>query len=168
MTTLRSLGHLFLGATLAIAMASAAAAGGDKGKGHGHGQKGGDHYEAQERGGHGGDGGIHVDVGITFDSGRRAIVSDYYQQVKPCPPGLAKKRNGCRPPGQARKSYVIGSPLRGGYEPLPPVLMRRMPPPPAGYVYGYVDGDVLMIAEATHRVVDAVVAVNAAMNAISR
>ena len=25
-----------------------------------------------------------------------------------CPPGLAKKNNGCMPPGQARKLYSIG------------------------------------------------------------
>ena len=25
-----------------------------------------------------------------------------------CPPGLAKKNNGCAPPGQARKSYNVG------------------------------------------------------------
>lgn len=165
--TLQTLGRVFLGAAITLTVAlSAAHAGGDKG--HGHGKKDRDHHEDQDRRGHDNDRDVNVDVSINFGSDRRAIISDYYQSVKPCPPGLAKKHNGCRPPGQAKKSYVIGRPLPGGYEPLPPVLMQRMPPPPRGYVYGYVDGDVLMIAEATHRVVDAVVAVNAAMNAISR
>ena len=34
-----------------------------------------------------------------------------------CPPGLAKKNNGCRPPGQAKKLYNIGQrfPTSYGY-----------------------------------------------------
>jgi hypothetical protein len=32
-----------------------------------------------------------------------------------CPPGLAKKHNGCRPPGQARKLYNIGQRFPLGY-----------------------------------------------------
>jgi hypothetical protein len=32
-----------------------------------------------------------------------------------CPPGLAKKHNGCLPPGQARKRYDIGQRLPYGY-----------------------------------------------------
>src|SRR5688572_18550067 len=32
-----------------------------------------------------------------------------------CPPGLAKKRNGCLPPGQARKLYRVGQRIPTGY-----------------------------------------------------
>jgi hypothetical protein len=32
-----------------------------------------------------------------------------------CPPGLAKKNNGCMPPGQARKLYRTGQRLPSGY-----------------------------------------------------
>ena len=32
-----------------------------------------------------------------------------------CPPGLAKKNNGCLPPGQAKKLYNIGQRFPGGY-----------------------------------------------------
>ena len=32
-----------------------------------------------------------------------------------CPPGLAKKNNGCLPPGQAKKLYNIGQRWPGGY-----------------------------------------------------
>ena len=32
-----------------------------------------------------------------------------------CPPGLAKKNNGCLPPGQAKKRYNIGQRLPYGY-----------------------------------------------------
>jgi hypothetical protein len=32
-----------------------------------------------------------------------------------CPPGLAKKHNGCMPPGQARKLYNVGQRWPGNY-----------------------------------------------------
>ena len=32
-----------------------------------------------------------------------------------CPPGLAKKNNGCLPPGQAKKLYNIGQRFPSGY-----------------------------------------------------
>jgi len=32
-----------------------------------------------------------------------------------CPPGLAKKHNGCRPPGQARKRYNVGQRWSNNY-----------------------------------------------------
>jgi hypothetical protein len=39
---------------------------------------------------------------------------------KGCPPGLAKKHNGCLPPGQAKKIYRHGDRLLGDY-----VLIRN-------------------------------------------
>ncbi|MFO1163720.1 MAG: hypothetical protein U1E55_00705 [Paracoccus sp. (in: a-proteobacteria)] len=35
--------------------------------------------------------------------------------VQGCPPGLAKKHNGCQPPGHARKHYRRGDVLYGDY-----------------------------------------------------
>jgi hypothetical protein len=32
-----------------------------------------------------------------------------------CPPGLAKKHNGCLPPGQAKKLYHVGQQFRSSY-----------------------------------------------------
>ena len=32
-----------------------------------------------------------------------------------CPPGLAKKNNGCLPPGQAKKLYNVGQRWPGNY-----------------------------------------------------
>ncbi|WP_338547762.1 excinuclease ABC subunit A [Roseovarius phycicola] len=34
---------------------------------------------------------------------------------KHCPPGLAKKNNGCLPPGQAKKLYGAGDRINGDY-----------------------------------------------------
>jgi len=68
-----------------------------------------------------------------------------------CPPGLAKKDNGCMPPGQAKKQWELGRPLpiEVYYEPLPPVLMRQLSPAPAGYQYVRVANDILMMAVGT-------------------
>jgi hypothetical protein len=75
-----------------------------------------------------------------------------------CPPGLAKKNNGCRPPGLAKERYVVGQPLPRTIviERLPPVLVTRLGPPPVGYEYGIVDGDVIKLAVGTRLVVDAI------------
>jgi hypothetical protein len=55
----------------------------------------------------------------------------YGYGVGGCPPGLAKKHNGCMPPGQARKLYRIGQrfPLNYGnrwsYNQIPYDLRQR-------------------------------------------
>jgi len=73
-----------------------------------------------------------------------------------CPPGLAKKHNGCRPPGHARR-YVIGRPLPPEIVvvAVPAPLLGYLPPPERGYRYGMVDGDLVKLAVGTSLVVDA-------------
>ena len=98
-------------------------------------------------------------VAITPEA--RRIVHRYYGDAYArgsCPPGLAKKRNGCLPPGQAKKRYAIGSPLPRGIVvvPLPDELVIRLPAPPPGYDYRYLDGDVLLVAAVTQIVMDAI------------
>lgn len=165
MMVLRSMA---VGLSLSMTVAVAAAAGPDRGdagwKHHAHydGHKNGRYdRDHKSRGG-------HEATRVVFTREVRVVIEDYYRAGKHCPPGLAKKRNGCLPPGHAKKRYHVGKelPRHVRVERLPRYLKQRLPPPPAGYAYGYVDNDVLLIAEATHRVVDAVVAVNAAMNAL--
>lgn len=91
----------------------------------------------------------------------RGIVYSYYRTeylAGNCPPGLAKKHNGCLPPGQAKKMWAIGQPLPAGvyYEMLPPVLLGRLTPAPAGYQYVRVASDVLMLAVGTRMVAAAI------------
>ena len=76
-----------------------------------------------------------------------------------CPPGLAKKDNGCLPPGQAKKRYVVGHSLPSGIVvgELPVELSVRIGPAPAGYRYGILDGDLLKLAVGTMLVADAIV-----------
>jgi len=101
------------------------------------------------------------DVGVIFAPNERELVRAYYVEHHGkghCPPGLAKKNNGCLPPGQAKKRYVIGRPLDPAIviAPVPRALEMRIGPPPSGYVYGMVDGDVVKLAVGTLLVVDAV------------
>jgi Ni/Co efflux regulator RcnB len=95
-----------------------------------------------------------------FDDGARNAIFEYYgaqARAGKCPPGLAKKQNGCQPPGQAKK-WKLGQPLPPDlrYGSLPPELLRRLPPPPPQHRYVQIAGDVLMIAVGTSMVVDAV------------
>jgi len=75
-----------------------------------------------------------------------------------CPPGLAKKNNGCLPPGQAKKRYRVGQRLPPEIVIVePPVeLIARVRPCPAGYRYAVVDGDLVKLAVGTMLVVDAI------------
>ena len=102
-------------------------------------------------------------VTVVFSGVQREAARSYFVQEHGrgnCPPGLAKKHNGCLPPGQAKKRYVVGHPLPTAVviQPLPPVLVTRLGPPPSGYQYAVVDGDVIKLAVGTRLVVDAITA----------
>jgi Ni/Co efflux regulator RcnB len=99
-------------------------------------------------------------VELRFTSDDRRIVTDYYgAQARKgnCPPGLAKKNNGCQPPGQAKK-WQKGRPLPKdiAYHDLPRELSIRLPVPPPNHHYVQVAGDILMIAIGTSMVIDAI------------
>jgi Ni/Co efflux regulator RcnB len=95
-----------------------------------------------------------------FDDDKRAHVRNYYEEEfrgGHCPPGLAKKHNGCMPPGQAKK-WRMGRPLPRDlviYD-LPPALVVKIGVPPAGYKYVRAASDILLIAVGTKIVVDAI------------
>ncbi len=98
---------------------------------------------------------------VTFTTAQRDAAHGWYaEKFGPgnCPPGLAKKNNGCLPPGQAQKRYAVGQPLPKGivYGPVPPDLAVRIGPPPSGYLYVSLDGDLLKLAAGTMLVVDAI------------
>ncbi len=95
-----------------------------------------------------------------FGERQAVVVRQYYGeriQSGHCPPGLAKKRNGCMPPGQARK-WAVGRPLPQGvvYYELPPALVVELGRPPAGHKYVRVAADILLIAVGSSMVVDAI------------
>lgn len=102
-----------------------------------------------------------VRVGGYFDERDRHVARAYYEDRgrggKGCPPGLAKKNNGCMPPGQAKK-YSVGRPLPSDvvYYPVPAAVIAQLPPVPAGHKYVRVAADILLIAVGTSMVVDAI------------
>ncbi|HAX92305.1 MAG TPA: hypothetical protein DCY07_08940 [Rhodospirillaceae bacterium] len=118
---------------------------------------------SEERGGdrggsHDGDrGGDSLNISLNFSDGHRSDVRSYLRENygAHCPPGLAKKNNGCLPPGQAKK-YTIGGMLPHGYDPVPHDLLMRLGPPPAGAFYAMVDKDVVLATEGTKKILDAV------------
>ncbi len=99
--------------------------------------------------------------GAYFDDRNRDAVRTYYASAgkggKGCPPGLAKKNNGCQPPGQAKKWHV-GQPLPRDvvFYPVPSQLVVTLPPVPVGHRYVQVAGDILLIAIGSKMVVDGI------------
>ena len=99
-------------------------------------------------------------VELRFTDGDRRFIRDYYgaqMQAGQCPPGMAKKNNGCLPPGQARQWHV-GQPLPADLRryPLPADVLIRLPMPPAGHEFVRVASDILLITVGTGMVIDAV------------
>lgn len=86
----------------------------------------------------------------------RTKIENNYQRN--CPPGLAKKHNGCQAPGQAKK-YQIGKPLPRNvtYWEVPRDVRAKLHAPPRGAEYVMVDRDVLLISTATRNIIDAIV-----------
>jgi hypothetical protein len=103
-------------------------------------------------------------VRIVVPQQDRAIVYQYYRteySAGRCPPGLAKKGNGCWPPGQVAKApkvWVVGQPLPPAvvYEPVPPVVVQQLEPVPDGYGYVRVDNDVILMDMANRVVTDVI------------
>lgn len=100
--------------------------------------------------------------GAYFNDRSRNEVQRYYASAgkggKACPPGLAKKNNGCMPPGQAKKQWNIGQPLPATVvvHPVPQQLVINLPPVPVGHRYVQVAGDILLIAIGSKMVVDGI------------
>ncbi|MBN2428735.1 MAG: hypothetical protein JXK94_10400 [Deltaproteobacteria bacterium] len=95
-----------------------------------------------------------------FRSRDREVIHDYFAEEfrrGHCPPGLAKKGNGCMPPGQAKK-WQIGRQLPRDvvFHDLPPRVLRRLPPPPTRHRYVRVAQDILLITTGVGMVVDAI------------
>jgi len=111
---------------------------------------------------HAGKGGKHDDKvrhgGYFKDEHRehaRRSYHEHYAGAGKCPPGLAKKNNGCMPPGQARK-WAVGQPLPREvvvYEVPRPVLVT-LPAAPVGYRYERVGADIVLVRASSRVVVD--------------
>lgn len=103
---------------------------------------------------------VEIQIGGYFGDHQRRAASEYYERegrAGNCPPGLAKKHNGCQPPGQAKR-WSMGRPLERDVVvyPVPQDVVVRIGMPPPGYRYVRVLNDVLMVAIGTNMVVDAI------------
>ena len=101
-----------------------------------------------------------VRVGGYFGDQQRVVVREYYGKqysAGRCPPGLAKKNNGCMPPGQAQ-NWAVGQPLPRDvvYYPVPQSVVIQLGAPPAGHKYVRVASDILLIAIGSSMIVDAI------------
>jgi Ni/Co efflux regulator RcnB len=100
--------------------------------------------------------GRDVRPGAYFVEQDRVYVQRYYTGhyggQKGCPPGLAKKNNGCVPPGQAK--WEVGQPLPREVQvyAVPQPVLTYLPAAPAGYRYQRVGGD-LVLVRITDRVI---------------
>jgi hypothetical protein len=137
---------------LCAALASPAWADKDKDKGKGHGRGNGPPGQTVI---------APQQVRVIVPDRDRTVVYTYYRTefaAGRCPPGLARKGNGCLPPGQARKLWAVGQPLPPTvvYYPVPPVLVQQLAPVPPGYEYVQVDNDVLLMHMVNRLVADAI------------
>src|SRR6476646_5183990 len=125
---------VLVGSLLCLAVVSPALA--DKDKGHGHGHR------------------------FVTERDRVAVYSFYRTEFVGgrCPPGLARKDNGCLPPGQARRLWVLGAPLPPAvlFYPLPAPLLAQLTPAPDGYQYVRVDNDIVLMTLGTRVIVESV------------
>ena len=91
----------------------------------------------------------------------RAVQSKKPKPDKTPPPGLAKKvaRGDKLPPGWQKKiarGEVLPPTVYAQAQPLPEVVIRKLPPPPAGTILVTLDGKVVRLLEATRTIVDVV------------
>ena len=97
---------------------------------------------------------------VVADRDRNAVYTYYRNDFAAgnCPPGLAKKNNGCLPPGQAKKLWTVGQPLPGTvvFYPLPGPLLLQLTPAPSGYQYVRVANDILLMVVGTRMITAAI------------
>jgi Ni/Co efflux regulator RcnB len=136
---------------------------GHPGKGNGkHAQK----FEQQQQKGESRDHGKaakrerkDIQPGTYFNDQQRTVVRQYYVQNysggKKCPPGLAKKNNGCMPPGQAR-NWAVGQPIPRNVTTyaVPQPVILQLPPAPYGYRYTRIGGDIVLVQQQNNLIVD--------------
>ncbi len=101
----------------------------------------------------------NIKHGAYFDDRQRTYVRQYYTQQyadgRRCPPGLAKKNNGCMPPGQVR-NWAVGQPIPRGVTvySVPQPIIVHLPPAPYGYRYSRIGGDIVLVRIQGNLIVD--------------
>lgn len=109
----------------------------DHGNGHGHGHDHGHDHGHGYGNGH----------GRYFQQRDYAEIERYYRGPGDLPPGLRKKlyRTGTLPPGWEKR-----------FQPFPPALAYRLPPPPPNCEMGYLDGRAIVFNRTTRVILDSI------------
>jgi hypothetical protein len=117
-------------------------AGDQDGNKHGKKHGGGEENRGEGKHEHG-----HIHRDGYFRPGDESYLHDYYREPANLPPGLRKKyyRTGTLPPGWEKR-----------FRPFPPAVIARLPPTPAYYDRGYVDGYAVVFDRRTRLIVDLV------------
>jgi len=77
----------------------------------------------------------------------RVVITEPAHVHRACPAGLARKHNGCVPPGHAKR-VIVGQPVPAGtVYVVPQPVLSTLPPAPAGYRYAVVDNQVVLVSE---------------------
>lgn len=138
--------HTLVAALVATLAVAPAFAGNGNGKGHGNAGGHGKHALVQKHDGkHAGKAAKRVDRDRTYQHGYAYSNAHTMGAGPACPPGLAKKDNGCMPPGQAKK--LVGERVpSGAIYTIPPNVLSTLPPAPVGYRYAIVGNQVVMVS----------------------
>ena len=100
-----------------------------------------------------------IKAGAYFNEQQRSQARQYYSQRygagRACPPGLAKKNNGCLPPGQARH-WAVGQPIPRNVTvyAVPQPLVVQLPPAPYGYRYARLGNDIVLVQQQNNLIID--------------
>ena len=100
-----------------------------------------------------------IKAGAYFNEQQRTQARQYYSQRygagRACPPGLAKKNNGCLPPGQARH-WAVGQPIPRNVTvyAVPQPLVVQLPPAPYGYRYARLGNDIVLVQQQNNLIID--------------
>src|ERR1051325_2032363 len=131
---------------IALVPALLQAQGKGKGKGRDKGEPAAPDRDAGDRAGR---------SGPVFDERHRVIIRDYFHNnYSNLPPGLAK-RGGNLPPGlqkQLERNGTLPPGLQKRVQPFPPDLRERLPRLPAGYDYGVIGPDAIILDSRTQRI----------------
>ncbi len=95
-----------------------------------------------------------------FKEEHRQVINKYYTEHYShghCPPGYAKRQDGCRPRGHAR-NWQVGRqlPREVIFYDIPPQVTVLLGPPPSHHRYVRVASDILLITIGTGMIVDAI------------
>ena len=102
-----------------------------------------------------------IKAGAYFNEQHRARVREYYAKEygdgRKCPPGLAKKHNGCSPPGQAQ--WDVGQRLPSDVQiyAVPQPVLVYLPTAPYGYRYHRIGNDIVLVQIQGNLIVDIIV-----------